>query len=261
MSATPAIPSRVTDLADWVAAVTAAIPGALAAHAGGSISTGRLDAWSDLDVSVHTEAGATDAVYSVLLRRLGEDWQVSGLWDLATPTWHGGRQFFAEVTRDGADPVILDLVAMAVPDGGVVVDPRRHGIPVVLHDPDAAIRVADEDDATLATAALSAARTIADRMFVARWIVEKSVAREQWPEAHAFYLTFCLTATVQLLRTIHCPSRWDYGLRYLDTDLPADVRRRVEALLPGGSRGLGELAAEAFAWQEELLLQVLGPEA
>jgi hypothetical protein len=257
-STTPEIPDRFTDLADWVASVAAATPGALAAHAGGSLSTRRLDEWSDLDVSVHTAPGAADEVFEVLLHRLGEDWQVTGLWNLATPTWHGGRQFFAEVARDGAVPLVLDLVVADAPADGVVVDPRRHGQPVVLHDPSRVVLVTEEDDEVLAADARAAARTIADRLFVARWIVEKSIAREQWPEAHAYYLQFGLNPTVQLLRAIHCPSRWDYGLRYLDTDLPADVRRRVEALVPDGSRGLAELAAESFAWQEELLPQLLG---
>lgn len=83
------------------------------------------------------------------------------------------------------------------------------------------------------------------------------MAREQWPEAHAYSLRFGIEATVQLLRTIHCPSRWDFGLRYLDADLPADVRRRVEALLPDGSRGLAELTDARFGWQEKLLRDVL----
>ena len=258
MSATPEIPERFSDLAGWVATVTAATPGALAAHAGGSISTRRVDAWSDLDVSVHTASGTADEVFEVLLRRLREEWEVTGLWNLPTPTWHGGRQLFAQVARGGAAPVVLDAVVADVPDGGVVVDPRRHGLPVVLHDPDGVVRVVEEDDAELAGAALAAARGIADRLFVARWIVEKSVAREQWPEAHAYYVRFGVDATVQLLRTIHCPSRWDYGIRYLDTDLPEPERQRVDALLPDGSRSLGELTAECFAWQEELLGQVLG---
>lgn len=258
MSATPEIPELFTDLAGWVAAVTADTPGALAAHAGGSISTHRVDAWSDLDVSVHTSPGASDEVFGVLLRRLGEDWDVTGLWNLPTPTWHGGRQLFAQVARGGAAPVVLDAVVADAPEGGVVVDPRRHGLPVILHDPSHVVRVTEEDDETLATDALASARNIADRLFVARWIVEKSVAREQWPEAHGYYLQFGVGPTVQLLRTIHCPSRWDYGLRYLDSDLPADVRRRVEALLPDGTRSLGELTAECFAWQEELLREALG---
>lgn len=83
---------------------------------------------------MHTAPGSADAVFDVLLARLADEWEVRELWNLPTPTVHGGRQLFAEVTRGGADPVVLDVVVADVPDVGVVVDPRRHGIPVLLHD-------------------------------------------------------------------------------------------------------------------------------
>ena len=56
---------------------------------------------------------------------------------------------------------------------------------------------------------------------------------------------------VRLLRIVHCPARHDFGLRYLDTDLPEGYAARVEALLPGPD--LATRAAAAFAWQDELL--------
>ena len=82
--------------------------------------------------------------------------------------------------------------------------------------------------------------------------MNRAVARDQLAEAVAMYLRFGLMPLVQLLRTKHCPERHDYGLRYLHTDLPADVAARVTALLPGVDR-LRELSAACFAWQAELL--------
>jgi hypothetical protein len=72
------------------------------------------------------------------------------------------------------------------------------------------------------------------------------------PEAIAFYLNFALSPLVRLLRIEHCPWRHDFGLRYLHTDLPADVANRVTALLPG-TADLADLSAACFAWTDELL--------
>ena len=69
------------------------------------------------------------------------------------------------------------------------------------------------------------------------------------------YLRFALGPVVRMLRVEHCPWRHDYGLRYLDEDLPADVAARVAALVPGaeGGGGLRAQSAACFAWLDELL--------
>jgi hypothetical protein len=56
---------------------------------------------------------------------------------------------------------------------------------------------------------------------------------------------------VRLLRVEHCPWRHDYGLRYLDEDLPADVAARIAELVPGPD--LRTQSAACFAWLDELL--------
>jgi hypothetical protein len=61
---------------------------------------------------------------------------------------------------------------------------------------------------------------------------------------------------VRLLRVERCPWRHDYGLRYLRVDLGDELADRVEALVPGHSGSLGDLAvlSEAcFAWLDELV--------
>ena len=86
------------------------------------------------------------------------------------------------------------------------------------------------------------------------WLVNRAVRRGQLPEAVSLYLTFALGGLVRLLRIEHCPWRHDFGLRYLHTDLPADVAARVDALVPGPDNGdLAELSAACFAWTDELL--------
>ena len=56
---------------------------------------------------------------------------------------------------------------------------------------------------------------------------------------------------------MHCPARHDFGLRYLDTDLPPGYAERVEALL--ARRRPAARADAAFAWQDELLAELAEP--
>ena len=76
-------------------------------------------------------------------------------------------------------------------------------------------------------------------------------------EAHAFHVGYGVNPLVRLLRIKHCPARHDFGLRYLGTDLPPGYAERVAALLEGDS--LQARADATFAWQDELLAELVGP--
>ena len=71
-------------------------------------------------------------------------------------------------------------------------------------------------------------------------------------QAVHLYLGFGLGPLVTLLPVRHCPWRHDFGLRYLHTDLPADVAERLTALLPGEGDPAA-LSSACFTWTRELL--------
>jgi hypothetical protein len=255
-----ALPERFRPAATWLAGFCARTPGVVAGYVGGSLVNDRVDAHSDVDANLVTTPETREAVFDALVAGLAEELAVRELWVLPTPTWHGGLQLFG--TLDGASVAGGGLVVDVVVDEDKAelldVDARRHGRPVVLHDPDGRVTVRDGDaaaDGALREAALVSARRVADRLPFAAWMVTKAVDRGHWPEAYAYHLRMGVEPLVQLLRTVHCPARWDFGLRYLD-DLPDDVAARVEALLPERSR-LPAQATACFAWQRALLAELL----
>ena len=92
------------------------------------------------------------------------------------------------------------------------------------------------------------------RRQTAAWLVERAIARDDLAEATLLHLRFGVEPLVKLLRIQHCPARWDFGLRYLRTDLPDGFAERVEAVLPGPDLAVRSRAA--FAWQDEVLAQL-----
>ena len=256
MTDVSALPARFHATASWFQSFARGTPGVVAAYLGGSLATDRVDPDSDLDGQVMVEAGRTDEVFGLLRERLDADWSVSGLWIVPTPTWHGGLQLFATVTRDGEEPMVVDLLVAEAGPAWLDVDERRHGRPVVVHDPGGRVTLVHEDDERLRRDALASARNIADRLETAEWLVMKAVRRGHWPEAYAYYLRLGVEPLVQLLRTLHAPARWDYGLRYLD-DLPAEDVARISTLLPEERSRLGTQLEECLAWQRVLLAEVL----
>ena len=253
--------SRYDEWLAWLREQGETDPDLLVVFVGGSAVTGGYDDHSDLDVEVLATPGESTAAYQRLLGAALRDFTVHQVWELPEATWPDGRQAFLNLTRDAGDlstPTrIIDLHVSDLADEHRLVDPRRHGEPLVLHDPDGLVELRPDDEAEMAQARAEAVAQIAARRQTAAWLVNRAIARGQLAEAVSFHLSFAVTPVVRLLRIVHCPARHDFGLRYLDTDLPEGYDARVEALLPGTD--LAERAAAAFAWQDELLAELAHP--
>jgi hypothetical protein len=247
--------SRYDDWLVWLREQGERDPDVQVVFVGGSAVTGGYDEHSDLDVEVLATPGEAVAAYQRLLDAALRDFEVHQVWELPVATWPDGRQAFLNLQPDAGDMTrptrIIDLHVSDLADHHRQVDPRRHGEPLVLHDPDGLVELRPDDEEAMAQARDEAVRQIAARRQTAEWLVNRAIARGQPVEATLFHLQFGVIALVRLLRIIHAPARHDYGLRYLDTDLPEGYAARVEALLPGPD--LAGRARATFAWQDELL--------
>jgi predicted nucleotidyltransferase len=247
--------ARYDDWLTWLEQQGTADPDVRVVWVGGSAATGGYDEWSDLDVDVLCLPGAASAV-DRLVSAARTAFDVDHVWELPMATWPDGRQCFVNLQhRPGllAEPTrIVDLHVSDLADQHRIVDVRRHGTPIVLHDPDGLLELREDDPAAMRAAITEAVDQVRQRRGTAEWLVNRAVARNQPAEATDLYLRFALGPVVRLLRARHCPWRHDYGLRYLRTDLPAEAAARVEELLPGAGP-LGDLSARCFAWMDELL--------
>jgi hypothetical protein len=198
------------------------------------------------------------AAYQRLLDAARRDFEVYAVWELPEATWPDGRQAFLNLTPDAGDlsvPTrIIDLHVSDLADHHRIIDTRRHGEPLVVHDPDGLVALRPDDEEAMQRERTEAVAQIAARRPTAAWLVNRAIARGHLAEAVVFHVQFAVNPLVRLLRILHCPARHDFGLRYLDTDLPEGYAARVEDLLPGPD--LAERAAAAFAWQDDLLEQL-----
>jgi hypothetical protein len=225
---------------------------------GGSAVTGGYDDHSDLDVEVLATPGEAVATYGRLLDSALRDFEVHQVWELPEATWPDGRQAFLNLTADAGDmsrPTrIIDLHVSDLADEHRLVDERRHGTPYVVHDPEGLVELRHDDEAAMERARREAVEQTAARRLTAEWLVNRAIARGHEAEAVAFHLGYGVNPLVRLLRIQHCPARHDFGLRYLDSDLPEGYAARVAALLPGPD--LAARAAATFTWQDELLAEL-----
>ncbi len=247
--------SRYDDWTEWLRDRAREDPDIRAVWVVGSAVTGGYDEWSDLDADLVCTPGEQEATYRRLLDRALTDFAVDHVWELPRETWPDGRQCFVNLQhRPGLleEPTrIVDLRISPSSEAHTRLDVRRHGTPIVLHDPDRLLVLQEDDEQELAEAIAAAVDQVRQRRGTGEWLVNRAIVRGHLAEATDFYLRFALGPLVRLLRVRYCPWRHDYGLRYLDDDLPADVASRLATLVPGPD--LRERSAACFAWQDELL--------
>jgi hypothetical protein len=248
--------SRYDDCLHLLAALPQHVPALQVVVVNGSAVTGGWDEHSDLDVEAWCSGDAT-ATYDAVLALARRELPVDHVWELPEATWPSGRQCFVHLQPDAADlsrPTrLLDVVVQATPER-LTMDTRRHGVPLVLHDPAGLLVLEDDDEAELEVQRRQAVAQTAARRQTGAWLVERAIARDDLAEATSLHLRFAVEPLVRLLRVRHCPARHDFGLLYLRTDLPAGMAERVEALLPGPDLVVRTRAA--FAWQDEVLREL-----
>ena len=250
--------SRYDDWLTWLTARAADDPDVLVAWVGGSAVTGGWDEWSDIDVDVLCRPGTSSAAYERWLAALTTDFSPASVWDTPREWRPDGRQCFVCLqSRPGLleEPTVLvDLVMSDLSDEHRHLDVRRHGTPIVLHDPQGLLVLREDDPAELGRAVAEAVDQVRQKRPVSEWLVNRALARGHVAEGLDLYVRHGLHLLVRLLRAEHCPERHDYGLRYLRGDLPAEVADQLEALVPGhSSLPLRELSGATFTWIDELL--------
>lgn len=203
---------------------------ARAAWLSGSDATGRTDAWSDIDIQVLVEDDRVDDALETVRGALAALSPIAHRHRLPEPTWHGHAQEFLSL-RD-ADPChFVDLVVMRRSRGGRLLETERHGTALVLFDKHGDVRPEPFDRAAHDAKVEARVAELRQTFFLFQNLTTKAVRRGDVADAVQRFHAFTVRPLVELLRMRHCPDRFDFGLRYLDRDLPGDVRAEVVALM------------------------------
>jgi hypothetical protein len=215
-----------------------------AAWVGGSEATRRTDALSDIDLQLVVAPEHRESVFAAIEAGL----DIAHVW----PVSHGDYQQRFYQLNGVPEHLMVDLCLMDPDRLAPYLDPDRHGVPVVWFDHDNLL--APVYDGTVADKMEARRAELGRRHPLLAHIPAKELARGDLVAATAMYHRLLLSTLVELLRMRYCPARWDFGMRYLDRDLPDDVRAEVERLaMPGDPEALGRCMATARAWIEREL--------
>ena len=235
------------------AAVTEALqplPEVFAGWEGGSAAFGAVDAYSDIDLEfVVADDASFEDLYTSAERAIEA---VSSITARYSPLQ--GRYY---KLKESGDFFLVDLIFHRAgdPDDHLVIE--RHGEKVTLFDKGNWLRPRPVDEGALATKREARCRELQTWFPMSQVFVRKAILRGQHVEAVNAFWACTLKPLAELLRMRYCPVRWDFGVRYLDRDLPPAVYEQVRDLaLVQDLEDLQEKWASATAWGTELLREL-----
>lgn len=228
---------------DWV----------LAACEAGSAAFGRADAHSDLDLLVHVEDGRIDALIDFMDALVGARWGVNLRYRVPEPAWHGMGQVFYQL-RDAPPSLLLDLCVSSPSRPNRLTERERHGEPGVIFDRTGQVAATALDPVAWDERVRGRVEALRVLFPMFQTLTERAVARGQPLDALGAWHAHTLRPLVELLRIRYAPARHDFGMRYLQVDLPTEVHDRLAALAyVAGPDEIGARLPEAAAWFQELL--------
>lgn len=192
----------------------------------GSASFGRMDEYSDIDLRVLTSSRQCDAVFERAEYALNGLDEVTGVHNPLGSVYP--NRFYK--LKNASHLHLVDLVCVVPETLPVFMDINRMGDPIVLFDRLGIVKPCDTpqqlykdfadkvEDIKIAFAVSSQA------------VVERAINRGRFSEAMFFYNHRIIEPLVQVLRYKHCPSRQDFGLRYLQWDLPHEISMTIDEL-------------------------------
>lgn len=223
------------------------LPDVLAGWEGGSAAFDALDKYSDIDLNfLVTSDAQLDVLYSSAEEALAT---VSPI-----IVRHAAPPGCYYKLKDTSEFLLIDLCFFRAGAAEQNLEVERHGQGRQLFDKGEWLHPRSVDGLTLAHKRQERLLELQSWFSASQSFVRKAILRGQHAEALAAFWGYTLRPLVDILRIRYCPIRWDFGMRYLDRDLPPAVYGQFRELIFVQSlEDLEQKLAEGFEWGRAML--------
>lgn len=197
----------------------------------GSIAFNRLDDYSDIDLAVECEKDIIPSLIEKTEKVLEDIVGIEARYEIKQNPFPGMEQVFYKF-KNVSPFLLLDIGFIRHGENKEgFIQPELHGEVKVHFDKIGLTETKELEKGEWDKKMAERIEIIKKRHEVFKVMPLKELPREQYVDAFAFYYGFYLNTLVELLRIKYKPFRYNFGLRYLKYDLPADVFKQVEALI------------------------------
>jgi hypothetical protein len=226
------------------------LPTVFAGWEGGSAAFSALDRYSDIDLTFLVD---DEVPFEVLYASLEPALNAVSPITVSHPVTLG--RYYK--VKDGGEFLFIDIVFLRAGEPDHYLEVERHGQIIPLFDKGDWLRARPLDSEALAAKRDNRLRELQTWFPVSQSFVSKAILRGQHAEAVTAFWAYTVRPLAELLRMRYCPMRWDFGMRYLDRDLPPAAYNQIRDLV--FVRDLADLEAKlvgAAAWGNALLREL-----
>lgn len=202
-----------------------------AAWENGSIAFNRLDEYSDIDLAVECDKEIILSLIEKTEKVLEEIIGIDFRYEIKQNFFAGMDQVFYRF-KNTSPFLLLDIGFLRHGElKESFIQPEIHGEVKVHFDKIGITEMKELEKGEWDKKMASRVDSLRERFEVFKVMPLKELPRKQYIDAFAFYFSFYLNTLVELLRIKYKPFRYNFGLRYLKYDLPADIFAEIEPLV------------------------------
>ncbi len=208
------------------------MPDILAAWEGGSKANGTSDQYSDVDLSIYSKTPLQEVLERVEASLA--KYNVVHAYRETKSAWGAGMLQRFIFLKDAPDFFYVDVAAFDGSNEKLMNDffeVERHGTPVIHFDKQGIVKLTHTDLEALFKRQQNRLAEILQIFPVYKTLVQKEMQRGKAIDAIAFYQNGLVRPLVEVLGMVHRPYKFDFGFRYLHSQMPPEVSRLVEDLL------------------------------
>lgn len=197
----------------------------------GSIAFNRIDDYSDIDLAVECEKEIIPSLIEKTEKVLEEVIGIDFRYEIKQNFFAGMDQIFYRF-KNTSPFLLLDIgfLRHSEPKESFV-QPEIHGEVKVHFDKIGMTEMKELEKGEWDKKMAARIEALKERYEVFKIMPLKELPRNNNVDGFAFYFSFYLNTLVELLRIKYKPFRYNFGLRYLKYDLPADVFAEIEPLV------------------------------
>jgi hypothetical protein len=201
---------------------------------GGSVATGFMDAFSDLDLSIIVKEGYEEETFKCLETFLDHTYGILNRFRMPEPTWHGFSQAFYQI-KQVSPWLYLDvcIIRETLPDKFTESD--RHGVAHIWFDKKGIYHPTIQSQATLEARCQKYYRLATQTDWLMEIELRKNIERGILTEAYHQLYSFTVRNLGILLNLKHRPEKVDFQLRYAYRDFPKPDLDLIESVFKASS--------------------------
>jgi hypothetical protein len=202
-------------------------------YEGGAAAFGRIDEWSDLDLYAIVDDDKVEQTFRVVEEALNSVHQIDMKYPVLQQPWPGVSQAFYRL-KNTSRYLLVDFAVLTQKSGEKFLEPNIHGDNVFYFNKSSRIKPPILDKQKFKDRMHERLEKLSARFDMFNIFVQKEINRGNWLEALDLYYNVTLASLVEALRARYNSFHYDFKMRYVHYELPAEIVVRLQNLYLAG---------------------------